>query len=148
MELSETEKQRIDSAFFSVDDPVMQYARMQIGGRHLKILSQSLKTKRNDSCVHFLVGDQEDAFGLVYKILVNVHDDCVLLLYPLEKLSALSGDLPSFASTVPHIIPVKESRYEIVSSFMYVYMLELSKTSSQSNNNIILSYSFLQYAAA
>ena len=45
-----------------------------------------------------------------------------------------------------YYIPVKESRYEIqvvLVVFLYVYILELSKASSQSN--ITLSYSFLQY---
>ena len=83
------------------------------------------------------LGDQEDVYGLVHicndKILVTVYDDSVLLLYPSEKLSVLSGDLPSFVFKVRHIVPVEESRYEVrstcISSFMHVlYILKLFKT--------------------
>ena len=88
---------------------ILQYNKIKIHGRIIKILSASLRTKRNDSCVAYNCystgGLKYMSFGLVHKILINMKDDCALLVHPLDLLSDI------VQCKLQHIVHVKKGRY-------------------------------------
>ena len=106
-----SEEQLVDSMDMDDTNSILQYNKIKIHGRTIKILSSSLRTKRNDSCVAYnsysTGGLQYISFGLVHKVLVDIKDNCALLIHPLDLFSDIGQ------CQLKHIVHAKKGRYAL-----------------------------------